>query len=400
MNFDLSAEKQIPINILCFSDDGKTMYGFAKYYNEFFEINLLSHTAHSLGQLNGEKDSAELIFLMACHNGMVIFIPRLAEHLHIYDSQTGKRYHFNINDILGGNYYNFAGFFFCIYDKFLYLIHRDPIIISKLNLETFEHTVVSKDTNTGKHFLSLYNQVGKYAACFDMDKEELLLFDAEKESFRQIMLPKECAGFARPFFDGEFIWLYHFKNNMVYKCDMSGKVLRRWQLEHDMDGNGLHMVFRMIDGNLYLFPNKQDCYFSIKNDEIIMHQCKSIESDICWLAGDDGKNPYYICIEWNKKGDCPTTTMCSIMDFKYKMLNLIDKNFIDIPVNLPMNPHERERVVRAYQDYFSGGMARGENTGTLLTDFLSAIIYMEPKSEQSSQNLSKIGETIFQKVSS
>lgn len=402
MSANSKAMKQIPMNVICFSDDGKSMYGFSKYYNEFFEVNLMNSEMRSLGRLDGEKDVAELIFQMEYYDEKIIFIPRFAEYLYIYDCRTGKQHHIYTKDILGGRQYNFAGFFFGIYDGFLYLVHRDPVIISKLDMKNFEYTIVNEYSCKEKRFLSLYSQVGKYIACFAMENNELLLFDAEMESVRQIVLPEKCVGFTRPFFDGEFIWLHDCKSNMVYKCSYSGKLLYEWNIKHNMDIRGLHMIFRIIDGNLYLFPNRQDCYFSIKNDEIVMEECKSGEDDICCFVGDDGKNPYFLCLPWDGKGYCPGTTTCNIINFKYRKLNLADKRFIDIFINFPSNWNEEERywrIVNSYHNYFSGNIIRGEDPSTSFSFFLKLITYMQPKEKVYNSDFFKTGKTIFKKIS-
>lgn len=389
------------MNVICLSNNGKNMYGFSKYYNEFFEFNLINQTIISLGKLDNEKDAAELIFQMRFFKGKIIFIPRFAERLYIYDCETKKQYSFDVKDILAGEKYNFAGFFSCTYGRSLYLIHRYPIIISKLDMESYEYRVIKKYSFSEKQFLSVCGQAGKYVVCLAIDSQELILFDVEKETAEQIPLPKKYAGFVRPLFDGEFIWLYHDKNNMVCKCDRSGKLLREWALEHDLDMKGLHMIFSIINEKLYLFPNKQNCYFCIENDEIIMHRCKSVEGDVCWLAGDDGKNPYYICLEWDGKGDCPNTTIYDIVNFKYRKLDVVNDKFITIPVNVPKdwNGNEQyQRMIRSYQNYFSDGDTKGEKTGVGFQNFLNIIRYMEPKKKIYDHGNSKIGDSIFKRI--
>ena len=118
MQYDLNTIKSPPMNTICFSTDRKRMYGFSKYYNEFFEVNLQNHKMRSLGKLEGERDYMNLAFQMEYYDGKIIIIPRMAGCLSIYDCHTGIQQEFKIEDILTGIKYNHAGLFFCIYETF------------------------------------------------------------------------------------------------------------------------------------------------------------------------------------------------------------------------------------------------------------------------------------------
>lgn len=401
MQYDLNTIKSPPMNTICFSTDRKRMYGFSKYYNEFFEVNLQNHKMRSLGKLEGERDYMNLAFQMEYYDGKIIIIPRMASCLSIYDCHTGIQQEFKIEDILTGIKYNHAGLFFCIYERYLYLIHRNPVIISRFDLNTFEHREVYSGASREKYFLSLFNRVGNYAACFAIEKNELLLFNAEKERARYIALPKECAGFISPFFDGEFVWLYHLERNLIYKCSLSGELLHEWKLEHNMDPEGLHMVFRLINGGLFLFPNKQECYYRLEDNRVIMHKCKMTENDICWLAGDDGNNPFYLCLEWDGRGGCPHQDMHSIIDLKYRMLNLEDDVFEDVLVYTDLQEgmeYVRDKIMQSFLAFFGKNTTEDETAEVPFQTFLNVIAYKGAGQKTNVTHSFDTGRSIFKTV--
>lgn len=385
MNFELNGITQIPINVICFSDDEKTLYGFAKYYNEFFEINLLNNKMRSLGKLENENDVMDLVFQMIFYEEKIIFIPRMATHLHIYDCRTGSQKKFRVDSILSGEKYSFCGFFYCIYGESFYLICRNPIIITKLDLKTLKLTFVKKYEQQDTKFITLYNWIGKYAACFLIDSNELLLFDAELEKVKQVSLPEECNGFQVSFFDGIFIWIYHKKKNMIYKCNFSQQILYKWNLQFDGNNNGLYMTFRMFDGNLYLFPNKPNVYYQIKDNEIITYTYRAIDNDICWIAGHDGKNLYFLCMKWDGTGVCPNSATRDLVEFTYRKLYLQEGTCTDIPFHASDEQEFKEIVFKSassYANQFLEKMFRIEDSEYSFKDFLGMIVYARLNSKK------------------
>ncbi|MCI9569879.1 MAG: hypothetical protein HFG14_08290 [Lachnospiraceae bacterium] len=386
MNIDLNCINDIPINTICFSDDGKTLYGFSKYYNEFFEIDLLNNKMRSLGKLENEKDVMDLVFLMIYYDKKIIFIPRMATHMHIYDCHTGSQKKFQVDSILNGETYSYCGFFYCIYGESLYLICRNPIIISKLDLKTWKLTFIKKYTQQDTKLINLHNWIGKYAACFLIDSNELQLFDAEAEELKQVSLPEECNGFQASFFDGVFVWIYHEEKSIIYKYDFSQQILYKWILQFDGNNNGLYMTFRMFDGRLYLFPNKPNVYYQIKDNEIVTHTYQAIDNDICWIAGYDGKNLYFLCMKWDGNGACPNSATRDLAEFTYRKLDLKDGTCMDIPFHTSDETEYKEilfKVATSYASQFLENMFRIEGSEYSFKDLLGMIVYarINPKKQ-------------------
>ena len=69
MLLDLKEIHPNTLNIICFPEDENYFYGFSRYYNELFLVDIEKKIMHSLGRLENEEDAFDLIFNTYTHPG-------------------------------------------------------------------------------------------------------------------------------------------------------------------------------------------------------------------------------------------------------------------------------------------------------------------------------------------
>lgn len=398
MQLNLLLKHPNPINVICFSEDENVLFGFSKYYNEFFEINKERDAIQSLGKLEDERDEFELIFQMIYCCKKILFIPRNAQNFHLYDIQTRKQKIIYLSEFSGMKELNLDSFFWIVRKQWIYLIYRKDFSLYKLDVHSsnIEH-INQKYEHLGDTILGA-NIYKNHIALFMKKLNKVYIFDASCEDIKEVILDKETALHTNSYYDGENIWMYHNVNNKIYKCDLKGNIRNIYRLERSLQRKQLIFRFYQKEKKIFLLPNIHDYYYEILDNKLALHHFK--HTDLChnarYLIGEDLQYQYYMSLPMKSDQEVPFPYVPLLQEVKYKRLNKVAWDYEDYNMPIVENTdinNARRRICEAYMRAILPVFGEYENL-TLKT-YLELLLFIKRNRMNLNDENKTIGKSIY-----
>lgn len=283
--------KEVFCSTFGISADESKIYGIAYYFNEIYEIDLLSHEMKSLGQLEGEKNTFGLIQHIECCLNKVIFIPaNRGEYFHVLDIETNKQTKYIKREFFCEYVENQISLFHSfVWNNKVYVIGREKLSVFCYdpNKDTFE--MVFKDNREASFKCWNVDVCGDYAAFLSTDLNEIGMYNLCENHMEWIELCEEMRGVIRIAISEERIALYKNENQTVYFLDRNGNPTGKSVILSEIKFTRVYMR----KGNTYLSGqgNGKKENFEIDNNGNVEEKYlkNMIDADIFYLnkVGDN-----------------------------------------------------------------------------------------------------------------
>ncbi|MEH2930981.1 hypothetical protein VSQ48_13900 [Candidatus Ventrimonas sp. KK005] len=311
------------LGTICFSEDESKMFGFSKYYNEFFEINLSENSIRSLGMLENEEDEFDLVFMMVYCCGKILFIPRNAHNFHLYDMNTQKQKIISLKDRFHIENFDVISFFSFVQGRTIYLFYRANLSVYKFDIDSENIEHLKQPYEQSERVIWNAAAYKSKIALFAKKSEEVFIFDGLRETMDLVILNEEVTSYTTQYYDGTHIWLYHFSNNKVYQCDLKGVLIKTFHLSQSLKKDGLSLRFYSVNDKLFLIPNMENYYYELSNDKLQIRyfQQENLDEDVRYLISENEQYQYLISFPINKMNTVLTSMAYIPHGINYKRWN-------------------------------------------------------------------------------
>lgn len=334
-------DKEVFCSTFGISADESKIYGTAYYFNEIYEIDLLSHEMKSLGKLEGENNTLGLIQHIECCLNKVIFVPSdRGEYFHVLDIETHKQTKYLKTEFCFEYVENqINSFFSFVWNNKAYVIGREKLSVFCYDPDKDAFEMVFKDNREASFKCWSFYVCGDYAAFLSTELNEVGMYNLRENHMEWIRLCEEMRGVIRIAISEERIALYKNENQTVYFLDRNGNPTGKSVIVSDIKFYRLCMT----KGKTYLSGqgNGKKENFEIDNNGNVeeKHLKNMIDADIFFLnkVGDNlyayefvdntvglvfsaGKclkyrlgNDAVETVEWKTDGICDADTLMDIL---------------------------------------------------------------------------------------
>lgn len=400
MLLDLKEIHPNTLNIICFPEDENYFYGFSRYYNELFLVDIEKKIMHSLGRLENEEDAFDLIFNMIYCHGKILLIPRNACNFHLYDIKTKEQKTICPSDF-SRQVLDHTSFFQVVHGHMIYLICRNGFSIYKLNTDCGSVEYIAHPYEQAEKVILNASVYKDQIALFTGESNLVYIFDGLREKIREIALDTEAAMHTSQYFDGNYIWLFHNRNNSIYKCDLEGKIIKSFELKRTLKKDGLLFKVCKKDGSIFWLPNIQDYYYEISNDKLVFRQFR--QGGLCqearYLVGENSRYQYYMSFPLESDGRVPVPGDSILKAIKYRRMDKRMCEYEDYLMPVAQNKSTdtaRRQIYKNIMPVFPDRCV--ENDPFSLALYLDIIVMADDCNLKREECINTIGKSIYQEM--
>ena len=302
------------------SADEKKIWGSAYDFNEIYEFDLLSRRIKSLGQLEDEENTFDLVESIEYAQDKIIFIPgNNGRYFHILDIKTGVQTKIKKSSFLNELEAVHANRFFSfVWNNRVYVVCRERLAIYYYDLYNNNFKIAFRYDEHNLFHCRSFSLWNDSVAFLSIELNEIVIYNLDKNEMERIKLDDKMAGVNRIAIMEDRIVLYRIEDRRIYLMDRGGVLIKEFTI---LSETGNHIMAFSAEEQIYLIgvTNWAVEIFKInKNGEFVKSEWSTVKNlDAYCLNRVDDDLYFFEFIVYAK--DAPSLNYNAQRCFKYRL---------------------------------------------------------------------------------